>query len=48
MIVDRMGAFIKYPSGQTVLYQRAGMYMPKICGRYLFFLSSLNKHDYGI
>lgn len=46
--VDRMGAFVKYPSGQTVLYQRAGMYMPKIGGRYLFFLNSINKHDYGI
>jgi hypothetical protein len=46
--VDRMGAFVRYPNGQTVLYQRAGMYMPKIGGRYLFFLNSINKHDYGI
>jgi hypothetical protein len=48
MTVNRMGAFVNYPSGQTVLYQRAGMYMPKVGGRYLFFLNSLNKHDYGI
>jgi hypothetical protein len=46
--VNRMGAFVKYPSGHTVLYQRAGMYMPKIGGRYLFFLNSINKHDHGI
>jgi hypothetical protein len=48
LTVNRMGAFVKYPNGQTVLYQRAGMYMPRIGGRYLFFLNSLNKHDYGI
>lgn len=46
--VDRMGGFVKYPSGQTVLYRRAGMYMPKVGGRYLIFLNSINKHDYGI
>jgi hypothetical protein len=45
---DRMGGVVRYPTGQTVLYQRAGMYMPKVGGRYLFFLNSLNKQDYGI
>ena len=45
---DRMGGVVRYPSGHTVLYQRGGMYMPKIGGRYLFFLNSLNKQDYGI
>lgn len=48
MIVNRIGGSVRYPNGQTVLYQRAGMYMPKIRGRYLFFLNSLNKHDYGV
>ena len=48
MTVDRMGAFVRYPSGHTVLYQRAGVYMPKVGGRYLFFLKSPNSHDYGI
>lgn len=46
--VNRMGGFVRYPSGQAVLYRRAGMHIPKIGGRYLFFLNSLNKHDYGI
>lgn len=46
--VNRMGGFVKYSNGQTILYRRSGMYMPKIGGRYLFFLNSLNKHDYGI
>jgi len=46
--VDRMGGSIKYPNGQKILYRVSGMYMPKIGGRYLFFLNSINKHDYGI
>lgn len=46
--VNRMGGFVKYPNGQAILYRRSGLYMPKIGGRYLFFLNSLNKHDYGI
>lgn len=46
--VDRMGGSVKYANGQTVLYRRSGMYMPRIGGRYLFFLHSINKHDYGI
>ena len=45
---NRMGGFVKCPSGQTVLYRRAGIYMPKIGGRYLFFLNSLNNQDYEI
>lgn len=45
---NRMGGFVKYPNGQTVLYRRSGIYMPKIGGRYLFFLNSITKHDYGI
>ena len=48
LTVDRMGGLITYPNGQTILYRRSGMYMPKIGGRYLFFLNSINKHDYGI
>ncbi len=48
LTVDRMGGSVKYPNGQTILYRRTGMYMPKIGGRYLFFLNSINKHDYGI
>ena len=48
LTVDRMGGFVKYPNGQKILYRRSGMYMPKIGGRYLFFLSSINKHDYGV
>lgn len=46
--INRMGGFVKYPNGQTILYRRSGMYMPKIGARYLFFLNSINKHDYGI
>ena len=47
-----VGSFIAIelncPNGQTVLYRRSGLYMPKIGSRYLFFLNALNKHDLGI
>jgi hypothetical protein len=46
--INRMGGFVKYPNGQTILYRRSGLYMPKIGARYLFFLNALNKHDLGI
>lgn len=46
--VNRMGGFVRYPNGQTILYRESGMYMPKIGARYLFFLNALNKHDVGI
>lgn len=46
--IDRMGGYVTYPNGQKILYRVSGMYMPKIGGRYLLFLNSLNKHDYGI
>lgn len=46
--VDRIGGFVTYENGQKILYRMSGMYMPKIGGRYLFFLNSINKHDYKI
>jgi hypothetical protein len=46
--VDRMGGVITYPNGQKIIYRMSGIYMPKIGGRYLFFLNSINKHDYGV
>ena len=46
--IDRMGGFVTYSNGQKILYRISGMYMPKIGGRYLFFLNLVSKHDYGI
>jgi hypothetical protein len=48
LTIDRMGGFVTYPNGQKILYRISGMYMPKVGARYLFFLNSINKHDYGI
>lgn len=48
LTIDRMGGFVTYPNGQKILYRISGMYMPKVGARYLFFLDSINKHDYGI
>lgn len=46
--LTRMGGYVKYPNGQKVLYRRSGVYMPRIGARYLLFVNSINKHDYGI
>ena len=46
--VDRIGGFVKYPSGQSVLYRISGMNMPLIGERYLFFLNSSNQLDVSI
>ena len=41
--VDRVGGFVRYPKGQTVLYRLSGMNMPVTGERYLFFLTSKNQ-----
>jgi len=46
--VDRIGGFVKYPNGQSVLYRIADMNMPLVGERYLFFLTSLNLQDISI
>jgi hypothetical protein len=43
--VDRVGGFVKYPNGRTVLYSVSGRNMPAVGGRYILFLSSLNNQD---
>ena len=49
IMVERFGGIVRYPSGQTILYRFAGTSMPKISGRYLFFLTSISQsNDYEI
>ena len=43
--VDRVGGYVKYPNGRTVLYSVSGKNMPAIGARYVFFLSSPNNQD---
>lgn len=46
--VDRIGGYVKYPSGRTVLYRVASTNMPAVNERYLFFLTSKNNQDFSI
>jgi hypothetical protein len=43
--VDRIGGFVRYPNGRTVLYRVSGKNMPTVGERYVFFLTSPNKED---
>ena len=46
--VDRIGGYVKYPSGRTVLYRVASTNMPAVNERYVFFLTSKNNEDFSI
>jgi hypothetical protein len=46
--VDRVGGFVTYPNGRTVLYRLSGRNMPAVGEKYLFFLASPNDHDLRI
>ena len=49
LTIDRIGGHVQYPNGQKVLYRIAGLNMPQIGSRYLFFLTSKhNKEDLSI
>lgn len=43
--VDRIGGFVRYPNGRTVLYRISGKNMPTVGERYVFFLTSPNNQD---
>ena len=46
--VDRIGGFVKYPDGRSVLYRLGDTNMPVIGERYLLFLTSKNQQDISI
>lgn len=43
--IDRIGGFVRYPNGRTVLYRVSGKNMPAVGERYIFFLTSPNDQD---
>ena len=43
--IDRLGGFVRYPNGRTVLYRLSGQNMPAVGERYVFFLTSPNNQD---
>lgn len=46
--VDRIGGYVKYPNGRTLLYRVAATNMPGVGERYIFFLTSKNQEDLSI
>ena len=46
--MDRVGGYVKYPNGQQILIRVAGVNMPQVGSRYLFFLSTRKKPDFII
>jgi hypothetical protein len=45
--IQRIGGFVKYPSGRKVLFRLSGNGMPGIGARYVFFLNVVDE-DYAI
>lgn len=45
IVVERVGGYVRYPNGQTVLYRGAGMGMPRVGGRCVLFLNSIPQSD---
>ena len=45
LTIDRIGGFVRYPNGRTVLYRVSGKNMPAVGERYIFFLTSPNNQD---
>ena len=48
IVIDRVGGYVKYPNGRTMLYRVASTNMPGVNERYLFFLVSKNDQDFSI
>lgn len=46
--VDRIGGYVRYPNGRTLLYRIGATNMPRVNERYLFFLTSKNNEDLTI
>ena len=46
--IDRIGGFVRYPNGRTVLYNVSGKNMPAVGESYVFFLTSPNNQDLTI
>jgi hypothetical protein len=46
--VQRIGAFVKYPNGQKVLFRLVGNGMPAVGARYAFFLNVIDEEVYRI
>jgi len=43
--IERVGGVVRYPNGRTLLYRNAGVGMPRVSGRYVFFLSAFKDSE---
>jgi len=41
--IERVGGYVKYPGGRKLLYQVGSAGMPRVGGRYVFFLNTISK-----
>jgi len=48
MIIERLGGYVRYPDGRRLLYRVGTGDMPRVGGRYLFFLKPNPELDYSI
>jgi hypothetical protein len=46
--VERLGGYVKYPDGRRLLYRVGTTLMPRVGGRYLFFLTASPQLDLSI
>ena len=48
IVIERLGGYVKYPDGRKLLYRVGTGQMPRIGGRYLFFLTASPQLDLSI
>jgi len=48
IVVERLGGYVKYPDGRKLLYRVGTGKMPRVGGRYLFFLKASPQLDLSI
>lgn len=40
LVIERLGGYVRYPNGQKLLYRLGTAVMPRVGGRYVFFLDA--------
>jgi len=48
IVIERLGGYVKYPDGRKLLYRVGTGNMPRVGGRYLFFLKASPQLDLSI
>lgn len=48
IVVERIGGFVRYPNGRKLLYRWGTALMPRVGGKFVFFLKNTPKEDLSI